>query len=310
MTILVTGATGCLGSRLVEKLLDAGEAVKVFVRSQSQADWLRRRGAEVVVGDLRDDEAIARAMAGVDTVYHCAAYTSEKGSWAEFEESNIRGTERLLAAAAQVRRFVHVSSAGIYSPVSNGKLTVTEADGYDPYPWRRGFYTWSKIEADRIALRHGKRPPAPAVVVIRPGILYGPRAKPFFARAHFSWRKRFTVILGQPDVVLPLTHVDSAVEALLRAGQGRSGEAYNIVDRPVTQAAYLTWLRNGSARSARIWYVPQRLTAALANLLEIVSAKTGKGPKFPRYRLLRAYHGPIYDTTKAERELGWQPKEI
>jgi dihydroflavonol-4-reductase len=104
--------------------------------------------------------------------------------------------------------------------------------------------------------------------------------------------------------------VDSAVEALLQAEHGRSGEAYNIVDRPVTQAAYLTWLHNGTASAARVWYVPQRLTAVLANFLEAVSSKTGKGPKFPRYRLLRAYHGPIYDTTKAEQELGWQPKEI
>jgi nucleoside-diphosphate-sugar epimerase len=309
MTSLVTGATGCLGSRLVERLTAEGETARVLVRPQSQSDFLRSLNVEMVTGDLREEATLKRAVADVDVVYHCAAWVAEGGPWAEFSDCNIRGTERLLSAAtaAAVTRFVHVSSIGIYGP--NGKQRVEEEDGYDPYPWRRGFYTWSKIEADRLALRHGRSKSQPAVVVIRPGILYGPRAKPFVARLQLSWRDKLTVIVGGPQALLPLVHVDSVVTALLLAGRGRgqSGTAYNIVDNPVTQSEYLQWQWNGRERKPRVLYLPFSGVYALTATLEVIDKRRFRPL---RYRLLRVGRSVVYDTTRAEQELGWPPASL
>ncbi len=303
MTALVTGATGCLGSHLVERLKRAGEDVRVLVRPQSRVDLLRSLGVEIATGDLRDEESLKRAVAGAGVVYHCAARVMEKGTWPEFDESNIRGTERLLSAAAAVgvKRFVHVSSIGVYGIPGNRGQTVTEEDGYDPYPWRRGFYTWSKIEADRLALRYGQRSGL-STVVVRPGILYGPRAKPFVARLHVAWGNKLYLIVGSPSYLLPMVHVQSVVDAMLLAGQGsgRSSEAYNIVDSQATQKEYLHWQWDGRRRPAVV-YLPFSCALLLATILEI----TGRG-RF-RYRLLRVGQSLAYDTTKAEQGLGWRP---
>jgi len=241
-------------------------------------------------------------------VYHCAAHVAGAGPWTDFDESNIRGTEHLLsaAAAAGVSRFVHVSSIGVYGPLANGHTQVTEADGYDRYPWRRGFYTWSKIESDRLAIRQGRQNGEPAVVVIRPGLLYGPGAKTFTARLQKSLGSKVTLIVGGPGTLLPLAHVDSVVDALLRVGQGRGqpGEAYNIVDRPVTQNEYLAWRRRAAPRRPRVVYLPLAVVCGLATVMNKV--RRGRYRSL-RYRLMRVGQSVVYDTAKAEQELGWQP---
>ena len=316
MTTLVTGASGCLGSHLVERLTAVGERVRVLVRPHSETDFLPTQNVERVVGDLRDAEVIQRAVAGVDVVYHCAARVADRGEWKDFDACNIQALERLLAATtdAGVARFIHVSSVGIYPPTpptsaeNDGQHRITEADGYDPYPWRRGFYTWSKMEADRVALRYGRKHDAPAVIVMRPGILYGPRAKPFTARLHFSWRDKLTLIVGKREAVLPLTHIGSIVDALLLAGHGlgKSGEAYNIVDRPISQQQYLDWLSAANPNSPRVVYIPFSWVYALASLVD----RLARGRfRTLRYKLLRAGQSIVHDTTKAEQDLGWTPAE-
>ncbi len=314
MTSLVTGATGSLGSHLVEKLVAQGESVKVLARPGSRTQLLSSLSVEIVTGDLGEEDVLRKAMAAVDVVYHCAARVTERGSWAEFDECNIRGTERLLSAAGTVgvKRFVHVSSIGIYGPTQDNGGRVREENGYDPYPWRRGFYTWSKIEADRLALRFGRQNGLPTVV-IRPGILYGPRFKPFVARLKVSLGEKLCLIVGSPHYPLPLAHVRSVVNALLLAGQGQghSGEAYNVVDRPVTQKEYLLWLRDTGKCKAAVFYLPFSCAYRLAALLERVLSYVSRGQsRFYRYRLLRAGQDMVYDTSKAEQELGWRPAVI
>src|SRR5215475_2894306 len=112
---LVTGATGQLGSHIVEQLRAAGETVRVLVRPGRDQTFLRSQGAEIIEGDLRDPTAMAHAVKGATIVYHCAAKVSDWGSWSEFEEEAVTATRNVLAACilTKVTRLLHVSSISV-----------------------------------------------------------------------------------------------------------------------------------------------------------------------------------------------------
>src|SRR5215470_4241831 len=113
---LLTGATGFLGSHLARRLAAEGRTIRALVRPGTDLKRIPGEVAEVVWGGFDEPEALARATAGVDIVFHAAARVAAGGSRAQFHADNVVATEALLAAAlaAGVRRFVHVSSAGIY----------------------------------------------------------------------------------------------------------------------------------------------------------------------------------------------------
>src|SRR5258708_39512981 len=114
MTNLVTGGTGLIGQRLVRRLLHRGESVRVLARTTPAAAAGNGPTAEVMLGDMRDEASLQRALVGVRRVYHLAAMT--KGDWDEGFEVTVRGTERLLRAAEQAGKpkIIHVSSMAVY----------------------------------------------------------------------------------------------------------------------------------------------------------------------------------------------------
>ena len=95
-TTLVTGATGFVGSQLVDELLARGESVRGLVRDPAKAARLRERGVEVIVGDIRDPDAVSRAVQGIDVVHHCAAAVGAHYTGREIRETNLGGVRRLL----------------------------------------------------------------------------------------------------------------------------------------------------------------------------------------------------------------------
>src|SRR4051812_18984910 len=97
-TNLVTGATGQLGSHIVEQLRLAGETVRVLVRPGRDLTFLQSQGVEILEGDLRDPATIGNAIKGATIVYHCAAKVSDWGPWHEFEEEAVTGTRNVVAA--------------------------------------------------------------------------------------------------------------------------------------------------------------------------------------------------------------------
>src|SRR3990172_9731012 len=116
MKALVTGATGFIGGHIVDRLLAAGHEVRGLASSAQKATRLKELGVEVVMGDVTDIESLRAAARGVDTVFHAAARVTDWGPWAEFEAATVQGTENTLRAAvdAGVRRFLHVSTVGVY----------------------------------------------------------------------------------------------------------------------------------------------------------------------------------------------------
>ncbi len=307
-SVLVTGASGFLGGHLTQTLVQQGLTPRIFIRPNSRRATLPLDKVEVIEGDLRDADALKKAVSGVSLVYHCAA--TMKGSKAEFFESNVQGTQQLLAAAqsAGVQRFMHVSSVAVYGP--GQKTIIREEEGYDPFPQQRGYYTWTKIESDRLSLQFAKEQNFP-VTVLRPGIIYGPGTKPFFARLHYNLKGKAHIVIGQPNALLPLVFVKSVVAALLLAGEKPLSpfSVYNVVDGAIRQGDLLERQAEAMQKRVRPVYLPPRFVGIGAMALETVYRLLRRGsPALSRYRVQRACQSLAHDTTKARKELGWRPE--
>ncbi len=135
MKVLITGASGFLGSYLAEMFLDAGHQVRAMVRKTSKTASLQRLGVEIVRGDLTDRESLERAVKGIETVVHAAATMS--GPAAEFVAASEQGTRSLLEVAekANVNRFVQISSIAVLSmaKLPRGK-SINEDTPYESNP--------------------------------------------------------------------------------------------------------------------------------------------------------------------------------
>lgn len=308
---LLTGATGFLGGYLARRLAAEGRRLRALVRVGTDLKRIPSQVSDVVWGSIDEPDALERAVAGVDVVFHAAARVGGGGTRQLFQTDNVVATELLLGAAARagVRRLVHVSSAGIYGSDS-ARGVITEETPLDPGIQQRGAYAWSKAEADRRVRDFALRSRFDAVVV-RPGILYGRGATPFFARLHLplplgSGRR---LIVGSRSALLPLSYVENACEAIaLSAIRGSAGRAYNVIDGLVTQGEYLDALQAAGLEMVPPAFLSPGWLMPTALGCEILSRAIKRQLPLSRYRLRRATESLRYDTTAAREELGWTPR--
>src|ERR1022692_783252 len=231
MRVCITGGTGFLGTALVRDLLARRVPVRVLARPSRRADLLETQGAEVVRGGLGDPDCIAHAVEGVDVVYHLAAKVDTPGSRAEFLETNVGGTERVLTACLRqgVGRVVYASSLAVYGPVPSGQR-IDEDPAYDESPQLRDFYAESKILADQFVVTFARKAALP-IAIIRPGIVYGPGKQPPVGLLGFTLGKT-NFVFGNPNNRIPLNYVENLVDALQLAAQPGGGQfqQFNVVD--------------------------------------------------------------------------------
>jgi 2-alkyl-3-oxoalkanoate reductase len=301
----VTGATGFLGRHVVTRLLSEGLAVRALVR-RPQATL--PPGVEPVAGEVCDEAALRSGMRGVDWVIHAAARVATGGSWADFEQANVCGTAAVIAAAqsAGVKRIVHVSSLSVYAVPANG-VTITEESAYEVGGAERGFYSRSKLIADRLALQlaHGGAP----VAVVRPGLIYGPGRRPPLARRALPFGP-LRVILGSPRYLLPMSYVENVADGLVFAAraEGATGKAYTLVDVNVPQREYERRYRAAAGEHWRAVHVPGALLLPVARCAELAGGLLRRQPPLTRHQLRRTTWSAYYDCRRAETELGWQPQ--
>ncbi|MFQ5664909.1 MAG: NAD-dependent epimerase/dehydratase family protein [Candidatus Binatia bacterium] len=304
MKALVTGGNGFLGRSIVRRLLRDGVSVRALLRAGRSLDI---PGVDVCEGDICDDAAVETAVRGVDWVVHAAARVQTSGVWEEFAEVNVRGTRRLICAAhaAQVRRIVHISSLSVYAVPRDG-VTITEESPYESEAETRGGYSRSKLAADRLALDAAQR--GAPVVVLRPGLLYGPGKRPPLARRALSVG-RFKLILARPDYRLPLAYVDNVADAVSLAVRTEAalGRAVTLVDENVRQAEYLAQYRAASGETWRALFLPVGAVALLALVTERGFRVLGRRPPVSYHQVCRATYSARYDCSRAAHLLGWHP---
>jgi nucleoside-diphosphate-sugar epimerase len=301
--VLVTGATGFLGAATVARLRANGVWVRALVRRAAAATDADER----YVGDLADAESLAGAVAGMDGIVHAGARVSTHGSWDEFEAVNVRGTETLIAraAAAGVRRIVHVSSLSVYGVAADG-ATISEDSPYEESGAERGFYARSKLAADQIAMRAMGSAP---LTVVRPGLLYGPGRRPPLAR-RVAALGAVRVLFASRDYVLPLAYVENVADAIALAlhAPAAAGRAYTIVDVHARQADYARLYRAVSGQRWVAVYVPPVLLRWAASAAEAAAGVAGRRSPVTRHQVDRTLRSATFRTERAHEELGWSPR--
>jgi nucleoside-diphosphate-sugar epimerase len=239
--VLVTGAHGFIGAHLVERLLVEGYVVRALVR---RADAVA--GAELVVGDVADAAVVDEATRGADAVVHCAANFDD--DFGEATRVNVTGT-RLLAEAALAhacRRFVHVSTCGVYA--LDGLELVDESTPLWPFDAESPLvYGVTKAEGER-ALQEVAALGLPTVVLRPPNVLGADPSNPFALRIAELVRDGGVALPGAGDNTWPYVHVDNLLDVILLALRRPEavGRSYSVVDGHTTWGGYVgifaSWL--------------------------------------------------------------------
>lgn len=311
MRILITGASGFLGGHVAERFAEAGHGVRALVRTTSDTRRLERLGAELVRGDLKDPDSLRRAVRGADAVVHAASTMG--GVPAEYEKATIEGTRALLEAAeaAGVRRFVYVSSISVY-PMSGPKDggEIAEERGYEQDPLFLSDYVRSKIGGDRAALEFAEESDM-EVVVLRPGILYGPRGRWNISRMGYPFGRNFYVVVGNGRTELPVCYVKNCADAVRLAATREAVEqgAYNVVDdERFAQAEYLERLKAEVRPRMRIVRFPYLAARAIGGLFGLGMSALGRSNPFHPGHMIACRRELRYSNRRAKEKLGWQPQ--
>jgi nucleoside-diphosphate-sugar epimerase len=309
--VLVTGATGFLGSRLAKRLVEEGYPIRALAREQSSVGALKTLGVEIAFGDLSDETSIAAAVKGVDVVVHAAAGTS--GTAKDSDTATIQGTRNILEACttSRVKKLVYISSCNVYEVAGyTESQVVTEEAQLERFPLRRGHYSAAKLQAEALVIEAMNHYACPTVV-LRPGTLYGPGAEIYTRLMGISFARRIFVVFGDGESELPLVHVDNAVDSIVKciSNSAADNQVFNVVDHDlVTKKMYMEQVVKPLYPKATVIYCPMSLLLALTWLQEKLLVTLGKQPFLTVYRLVSSQKRVRYGTSKIQNALGWQSR--
>lgn len=328
-SVLVTGGTGFLGRRLVERLLSAGRGVVVLGRTP--APELERRGVRFVRAALEDASAVAAACAGVETVFHVAAKVGVWGRYEDFFRTNVLGTRALLAGsrAAGVKRFVYTSTPSV---VYNGRDLAGADESLPLTTACPAAYPLTKAIAEREVLAANS--PALRTVALRPHLIWGVGDPHLVPRVLARARAGRLRIIGAGTNRVDMVHVENAVDAHLlaeaalakrhllsdtlpgsatrdAAGAAPAGRAYFITNgEPVVLWDWINDLLRALDEPPIAKRVPLPAAKALGALCEgvwRVLPLRGE-PPMTRFVAAELAKDHWFDIAAARRELGYVPR--
>jgi nucleoside-diphosphate-sugar epimerase len=318
LTVLVTGGTGFLGSRLAEILIRQRQChVRVLARRREKmaaivSSWdCDTSRLEVIEGDLLSREDCIAATRNASVIYHLAAGTGTK-SYPEAFRNSVVATRNLLDAAvrhAALKRFVNVSSFAVYMN-QNRHRTLDESCPVEKNPHLRGeAYTYAKAKQDELVAEYGTKEKIPFVMV-RPGVIYGPGKHGITSsRIGLSLFGRFVHLGGKNTI--PLTYRDNCVEAILAAGTtpGIEGQIFNVVDDSLPSSREFLRLYQEYVERLRSIYVPRILL--YLGCLAWEKYCYWSDDQLPPIFNLRTYHAywkrTAYSNAKLKQLTGWKP---
>ena len=222
----MTGATGFIGSHLVEALFQRGAQVRCLVRKTSDLSRLRNLPVEVIRGDCIDKVSLGEAVKGVDQVFHLAGVTKAIKETTYFEVNGL-GTENLLHAClehnSRLQKFIYLSSQAAAGPCQDGG-EKKESDRCTPV----SAYGHSKRMGEEFALAHAQEIP---LLILRPSAVYGPRDRDIYAFFKLL-SKRIKLRLSGQDQHVSLCYVQDIVQAILLAAESQesSGQIFFLSD--------------------------------------------------------------------------------
>ncbi|MBD2012746.1 NAD-dependent epimerase/dehydratase family protein [Microcoleus sp. FACHB-53] len=308
MKVLVTGANGFTGSHLVKALEQRGDVVVGLVRQSSNLDRLSSCKVQLVYGDISDREALKTAMAGVDWVFHTAAYV-ELGlvDAAKMERVNVAGTLAVMevAQAAAVSKVVYCSTIGVFGDTQGRVVDETFQRTQTDFS---SAYDRTKYEAQQIVDRFAAQ--GLPVVSILPSGIFG-ADDPHFGPVLQQFLKGGLKVWAGGDRITGIVHVDDLVAAMILAAEkAQPGEHYIISAGDLTTREMFGILSQETGipvpREA-----PKPLVKLVGNILDPIGRLLKWQPPLSRERVHYIYDRCVrVDATKACTELGWQPRSV
>jgi dihydroflavonol-4-reductase len=307
--ILVTGASGFVGSAVVRHLIKAGHQVRALVRSTSSRINLADLRVEIVEGDLRDVESLIRAMTGIRFVFHVAA---DYRLWArnpqDIVRTNVEGTRNLMTAAlrAGVERTVYTSSVATLKARPDGKASDEtfrlEAQS------AVGAYKYSKVVAERLVETMVAEQKL-AAIIVNPSTPIGPGDVRPTPTGRIIVEAAAGRMPAYVDTGLNLVHVNDVAAGHLAALQnGRIGERYILGGQDVLLGDMLREIARQAGRAPPRLRLPRRLIFPIAYGAETIARFTGREPFVTTTGLRLAKDRMFFTSAKAERELGYRAR--
>ena len=326
--ILVTGATGFIGRRLVHRLRQEDYKPRAFVlphdpipsdwnalfarpdpakTSDSATSGAPGEAVQVVRGDVTQRASVAAATRGARTVFHLAAMVGDWGRAEQHERVTVRGTEHVLCEAAHQEAHVILASSVV---VYGNAIGTAVCDENRPFGTPLGPYSRSKQAQERLAQKY-EGSEGLKVTIVRPTNVFGPGSVPWVDQAVAELERGSPALIGGGRKCAGLTYVDNVVDVLIRAAERPAtiGRIYNASDdNGVTWLRYFTELAEivGAPSPKSIPHVVARLAAAPLETAYRLARRTGRPPiTREALNLVGSHHRvPI---SRAQQELGYSP---
>lgn len=309
--VFVTGATGMVGSHLVEELVTMGIRPRCLVRETSDTSLLESLGVERVIGDVTDSPEKLRELIGdAEVVFHCAGMVDDWASREDMVRVNVDGVQNMLEACRDrpgLRRFVMVGSMVVLGMGPQNNL-----DESAPLVHTGDNYNYTKILACQAAL-HAAREHGVPVVICRPPYIYGPRDRQFFPRLMDPIRKNEFKFIGDGNQPFTVVFVRNLVRSLILAAEAtdlKPGEVFMITDgESITRRELVEMLCHEVDWPVPPDQVPVAVAKIARPIIELVAKLRDKRPLLNRFKMKFMVTPMTFDITKARTVLGYEPVE-
>lgn len=309
MTVMITGGTGFIGSRLALECLNRGHAVKVLGQENTPAESFNRkivedRGGQVIIGSVTNINGLPELFQGVDVVFHLAAAQHEMNvPDQKFRDVNVTGTKNILEASilAGAKRFVHGSTIGVYGSIDG---VIDEQTPCNP----DNIYGVTKFEGEKLALSYCDRIP---VVAIRIPEVYGPGDRRLLKLFKAIKRNAF-VVIGSGENLHHLIFIDDLVEGLLQSAvhPAAANRLFLLAGKePVTTDQMVAAISRHLGATPPRFHAPMLPFLVAAIVLEKSLRPLGIQPPLHRRRLDFFKKSFTLSTRLAEQAFGFSPRE-
>ncbi len=309
MNILITGATGFIGSRLALKCLGRGDSVRVLGQVNNRAEdhnrrLLERSGAKVIIGSVTERDRVSEAIQGIDHVHHLAAAQHEANVPDQrFWDVNVSGTKAVLEASidAGVKRFIHGSTIGVYGASLEG--SIDEGSPLQP----NNIYGVTKLEAEKLLLECKEKLP---VVIIRISETYGPGDMRLL-KLFKAIKKGVFFVIGRGDNLHHLIYIDDLIDGLLLAAsvEPAKGQIFVLAGKEILSTREMvTAIADYFGSAIPRLHAPLLPFLAVASLLESVLRPLGVQPPLHKRRMDFFRKGFMFSSVHSESVLGFRPQ--
>jgi dihydroflavonol-4-reductase len=311
--ILVTGASGFIGSFLVEELLRDGVNVRdlrLLLKPGDSLENLPSKNFDIVWADIRNKKAVKRAMDGVETIFHLAAKTVFEGkTYKDFKDVNVDGTQNLLDAAKgkKIQKFILFSTIAVYGLPAYAGERINCDETWPLKPMED--YGKSKLEAEKRLLKAHRDWGIP-YVIIRPTTVYGPRDHQGMIELYRAIKRHYFFNIGDGKNKMDYVFVKDLVKGVRQAQLSKSKADDFILgaDKKITSKEVAKCVAKSINEKVPNWYIPKIIAFPISYVVELLSKILQiRPPLFPnRVRILT--QNCYFNIDKAKKKLSYHPR--